>query len=926
MALGAWLLLAALAAAGLALGAAVGHARLRAPGMARRATLFTLLAVGLAGLSFLLFLAAFLARDYGVYAVWNYSDDATPLYLRVAGTWAGAAGSVFAWTLALGLGLLVEEAWRARARRAANPEAEGPAPEAARVFALGFFALLLLLTVASQPFAPTREFHLSGQTGFFAHEPCPAAFPDCPTPRDYRPQGFGLNPLLLTPFMAIHPPMELLAYGFTALVSAFGIARLAVSDGRWRGGALFWGRLAWLCYAVALGLGALWAYYVLSFGGYWAWDPVEVGDLIPFLALTVFLHASDMERKGKGYPHYAPLVAALAFPLTLFGTFVTRSSYWISAHAFDVGAAAIVPDPGARLLQVVGGKGQVAMFVALLLGLLAALAALGLVRFVRDVALPRSRLLAWPALAVLAAYLAVMVAAALDVHGLLASGLGLAGLVGRGSALLGVALLGLLLLGVPIALFVWSLEEEPPKEVRAASLLEPDALMSGGVVLLSLGLLVTLALLLIGVNFTVGQLGRFFREREPLIALPVVLVLTMRLSVKHAGKARSAGLALGALAVGVGLYLALPPALRLLGLGVPVLSVALGAALHQMLSSARKSSAASRDAQRAGLLLLLAGIAGFAMWASPPTALPLGFATVRVPLAALPLGLGASMACYLLGIAVAQGERLRLAALGSAAAALAFGYGLSALLGLAALALAWRARPQGTRGVRAALRHHKGRLYGTSRWAGHVGILLLLIGYGASAYHAVEADYHDLADPLERGVPRAFEGYELTLTDSRGADADGDGTFEEVTAFVAVERGGALLDLAPVRFYWVDKESQYRPTEHVVRQPLGDLYLNSNPANLPSLHTPRDGWMTSNQRALFETSAQPRKLASDEVDKLSLSVKSLPLVAPLWAGAALLPFSMAVTIACAPPRGFVKAAKGPAPGLAPPGAELLGDR
>ena len=32
---------------------------------------------------------------------------------------------------------------------------------------------------------------------------------------------------------------------------------------------------------VAIGLGGLWAYLVLDWGGYWAWDPVETGSLLP---------------------------------------------------------------------------------------------------------------------------------------------------------------------------------------------------------------------------------------------------------------------------------------------------------------------------------------------------------------------------------------------------------------------------------------------------------------------------------------------------------------------------------------------------------------------------------------------------------------------------------------------------------------------
>ncbi|MCA1814415.1 MAG: cytochrome c biogenesis protein CcsA, partial [Halobacteriales archaeon] len=801
MALGPALLLGALACTGMALASAVLHARWPSRGADRRAAWLTLLATGFTALAWLDLLAAFLRHDYGIYAVWAYSDDATPPYLRVAGTWAGSAGSIFLWTLVIGLALCIEQAWRIRARRGGSDAADAPSNDAARAVGLGFLACFLLLTLAAQPFAPSSQFHLDGSTGFFAHVPCPDGSQGCPTPTDYRAQGFGLNPLLETPFMAIHPPFEFLAYGFTALVGAFGIAAIATRDARWHLGALAWARAAWLCYAIALGLGALWAYYVLSFGGYWAWDPVEVGDLIPFLGLTALLHALDQHRKQRAWPLYAPWLAGICFALTLFGTFVTRSSFWISAHAFDVGASGIVVDPATRLVATLATKPQVALVVGLLLALLAGFAALFLARFVRDVAWTRARKLTWPALALLGAFLLLMLLAAFDVRGFVTSGLGLAGALGQGNALLGVAALGLLLLGAPLALHIVTLPDEvEPQDLSVARALEPDTLMTLGVVLLSLGLLVTLALLVVGVNFTVGQLAQVFQDREPLIALPLVLVLTLRLSVKHFDPRRSAAVALGALGLGLLLWLALPAPLKLLGLGVPPLSLALGAALHQVLQTARKSSAAPRDAQRAGMLLLLAGFAGVAMWASPPTSLALGPLTLAVPLAAVPLGLAASLACIVLGVPVVQGESRRIAWLGGACALLAVGYGISIVLGLAALGLA-RAAPATGQPLLAVLRHHKGRFHGVGRWSAHAAILLVFIGFGASAYHASQLDLHDLTDPLQRGVPRDLAGYRLTLVDSTGEDLDHDGTFERVTALVSVERDGHVLDLAPIAFY-----------------------------------------------------------------------------------------------------------------------------
>jgi hypothetical protein len=283
------------------------------------------------------------------------------------------------------------------------------------------------------------------------------------------------------------------------------------------------------------------------------------------------------------------------------------------------------------------------------------------------------------------------------------------------------------------------------------------------------------------------------------------------------------------------------------------------------------------------------------------------------------------MAAFVLGIATMQGERAPSETAGIAGM-VAFGYGLGLVLAIASLVFSTKAAiREPPRPLRHSLARVRGRLHGTSRWAAHFAILLVFVGYGASAYHATQADYQALVSTgptpaLERGVPRDFGEYRMTLVDSQGADADRDGAFEQVTAWIRVERGGAILDAAPITFTWIDKESQYRASEHVVRQPLGDLYLNSNPSNLPALHTP-EGWTHANNATVFDQAGRAQ-MRSDAVDRIALSVKSLPLVAPLWAGALMLPFTMAVTIATAPPRGksgkpVPAAVPAPAPDPAP---------
>ena len=85
-------------------------------------------------------------------------------------------------------------------------------------------------------------------------------------------------------------------------------------------------------------LGGWWAYEVLGWGGYWAWDPVENASLLPWLTATAALHSAILtERKGilKGWT--VTLVLA-TFLLTILGTFMTRSGVFNSVHSFTQSA------------------------------------------------------------------------------------------------------------------------------------------------------------------------------------------------------------------------------------------------------------------------------------------------------------------------------------------------------------------------------------------------------------------------------------------------------------------------------------------------------------------------------------------------------------------------------------------------------------
>jgi len=95
-----------------------------------------------------------------------------------------------------------------------------------------------------------------------------------------------------------------------------------------------WTLLTWLLLGVGIILGGKWAYVVLGWGGYWAWDPVENSSLMPWLASTAFLHSVVVQERRGMLKIWNILLILLTFLLGIFGTFLTRSGIVSSVHAF----------------------------------------------------------------------------------------------------------------------------------------------------------------------------------------------------------------------------------------------------------------------------------------------------------------------------------------------------------------------------------------------------------------------------------------------------------------------------------------------------------------------------------------------------------------------------------------------------------------
>jgi cytochrome c-type biogenesis protein CcmF len=152
------------------------------------------------------------------------------------------------------------------------------------------------------------------------------------------PDGQGLNPLLQTPSMAIHPPMLYLGYVGFIVPFAFAIASLITKQpgDEWIHTTRRWTLVTWLFQSVGITLGMGWAYYVLGWGGYWAWDPVENASVLPWITATAFLHSVMMQEKKGMMKVWNMVLVSATFFLCIFGTMLTRSGLVQSVHAFGI--------------------------------------------------------------------------------------------------------------------------------------------------------------------------------------------------------------------------------------------------------------------------------------------------------------------------------------------------------------------------------------------------------------------------------------------------------------------------------------------------------------------------------------------------------------------------------------------------------------
>src|SRR5512141_890529 len=253
-------------------------------------------------LAFGLLTYAFVSQDFSVAYVAQNSNLALPWYYRFSAVWGAHEGSLLLWVLILNVWTVAVAALSRRL----------PDALIARVLGvLGFvaFGFLLFTILTSNPFA--------------RHLPALA-------------DGNDLNPILQDPGLIMHPPMLYTGYVGFSVAFAFAIAALLGGelDVAWVRWARPWTNVAWAFLTLGISLGSWWAYYVLGWGGWWFWDPVENASFMPWLVGTALIHSQAVTEKRGSFRAWTLLLSIFAFSLSLLGTFLVRSGVLTSVHAF----------------------------------------------------------------------------------------------------------------------------------------------------------------------------------------------------------------------------------------------------------------------------------------------------------------------------------------------------------------------------------------------------------------------------------------------------------------------------------------------------------------------------------------------------------------------------------------------------------------
>ena len=257
------------------------------------------------------------------YYAWNHSSRSLPPEYLFASFWEGQEGSFMLWNMwhcILGwVFITTTKKWEAPVMAVVSLVQFGVATMLIGIY---FFSA----KIGSNPFALFREqmpnLPLFNNPNYLS------------LPRIH--EGNDLNALLQNYWMVIHPPILFLGFASTVIPFGFAFGGLLTKDHTWTKASLPWAAFSAAALGTGIMMGAAWAYESLTFGGYWAWDPVENASLVPWLVLVAGLHTNLIYRHS-GYALKSTYIFYIfSFSLVLYSTFLTRSGILgdTSVHAF----------------------------------------------------------------------------------------------------------------------------------------------------------------------------------------------------------------------------------------------------------------------------------------------------------------------------------------------------------------------------------------------------------------------------------------------------------------------------------------------------------------------------------------------------------------------------------------------------------------
>ncbi|MCL2438059.1 MAG: cytochrome c biogenesis protein CcsA [Coriobacteriia bacterium] len=260
----------------------------------------------------------FVTRDFSMlYIAENHSKDVSNIsfFLDISAIWAGQAGSLlfWAWLMTLFAGYLAFRNSR---------QSDDTGLHAMSLMVLNLlilvFSSFMVLTKGHAPFLETpAHMYVDGQLVGAATR-------------------FGMNPLLQHWAMVLHPPTLFLGYAGLAVPFAYGmgaiISRNLSSD--WVKACDRITVFSWYWLGIGIWVGAIWAYVVLGWGGFWAWDPVENASMLPWFAGLALIHSMTVYRRKGNMKIWTLMLAALTYTMVVMGTFIVRSGIIDSVHAF----------------------------------------------------------------------------------------------------------------------------------------------------------------------------------------------------------------------------------------------------------------------------------------------------------------------------------------------------------------------------------------------------------------------------------------------------------------------------------------------------------------------------------------------------------------------------------------------------------------